>query len=176
MNLFPALQANGILPSADDTKEKLLLKSLDTLVYILLVHTYYYDPSFLRFMVRLCVQFHILSPRTINSSWPFNWILMVLVVSNLGIAVCHLIWPHSFIPEAAHGYLHGGIIIDFIGQTEPSCLRLVCNDLLIAFIQFLLLLVSQSGDQQDYNGAFGKAVVLDNSPQSNISFADLNSS
>ena len=41
--------------------------------------------------------------------------------------------------EATRGYLHGGLFIDFIGQTPVSVFRLLSFDLLILLVDFVML-------------------------------------
>lgn len=60
-------------------------------------------------------------------------------------AICMLLHIFSSLPtasEAMHGYLHGGVIIDFVGQKAPtSRLGLLLLDLVILAIQCFMLAV-----------------------------------
>ncbi len=62
-----------------------------------------------------------------------------------GNAICTLLHIFTLRPEAGEltrGYLHGGIIIDFIGQKGPtSKIHLVFMDLLVAALQCFMLAV-----------------------------------
>lgn len=62
-----------------------------------------------------------------------------------GNAICALLHLFTHRPEAGEvtrGYLHGGIIIDFIGQKGPtSKIQLVIMDLLITALQCFMLAV-----------------------------------
>ena len=52
----------------------------------------------------------------------------------------HLIFSPTAAGEATRGYLHGGLIIDFVGQTSPvSRWRLLGLDLLCLALQVLML-------------------------------------
>ena len=55
----------------------------------------------------------------------------------------HLTLEPAAAGEATRGYLHGGIIVDFIGQLSPvSKIKLVATDLLIWALQITMLAVS----------------------------------
>lgn len=62
-----------------------------------------------------------------------------IIGSNL---ICILFHAFLIRPEAGEetrGYLHGGLFIDFIGQTPVSVYRLLSFDLLIFLIDFIML-------------------------------------
>ncbi|KAL9634834.1 MAG: hypothetical protein Q9164_003849 [Protoblastenia rupestris] len=79
----------------------------------------------------------------------------------------HLIFSPTAAGEATRGYLHGGLIIDFVGQTSPtSKWRLLGLDLLCLALQVLMLgvtlekrgvqgisivMTTQQGRRQDHN-------------------------
>ena len=55
----------------------------------------------------------------------------------------HLLLEPAAAGEATRGYLHGGIIIDFIGQSSPvSKIKLVATDLLVWALQIIMLAAS----------------------------------
>ncbi|KAI2733965.1 hypothetical protein DTO013F2_10465 [Penicillium roqueforti] len=62
-----------------------------------------------------------------------------IIGSNL---ICMLLHAFLICPEAGEetrGYLHGGLFIDFIGQSPVSVYRLLSFDLLILLIDFIML-------------------------------------
>lgn len=64
--------------------------------------------------------------------------------TNLLCLVFHLFNSPPEAGEATRGYLHGSLLIDFIGQQGPtSKLRLVLLDIVILLLQFLTLAVTK---------------------------------
>ncbi len=62
--------------------------------------------------------------------------------------LAHLLWAPPRASEATRGYLHGGIIVDFIGQKAPtSRLSLLLLDLVVLGVQCLMLAVHQEAEQ-----------------------------
>src|SRR6187402_269562 len=62
--------------------------------------------------------------------------------TNIICILLHLFTARSEAGEAMRGYLHGGIIIDLIGQKGPtSKLHLVLLDILILLLQCFMLTV-----------------------------------
>lgn len=53
--------------------------------------------------------------------------------------IFHIFFIHPQAGEDTHGYLHGGLFIDFIGQTPVSILRLVLFDILIFLVDLIML-------------------------------------
>jgi hypothetical protein len=65
-----------------------------------------------------------------------------LFVTNFICIILHLFTARSSAGEAMRGYLHGGVIIDLIGQKGPtSKLHLLLLDLLVLALQCLMLAV-----------------------------------
>src|SRR5215469_6401154 len=63
-----------------------------------------------------------------------------IVGTNLVCLGCHLWFPRPAAGEAARGYLHGGLLLDFVGQLGPSSkLRLVLLDIFILLLQLIAL-------------------------------------
>jgi hypothetical protein len=61
---------------------------------------------------------------------------------NIICVLLHLLTAHSEAGEAMRGYLHGGVIIDLIGQKGPtSKLHLVVLDVLVCVLQCFMLAV-----------------------------------
>jgi len=60
----------------------------------------------------------------------------------------HLVWSLPRAGEASRGYLHGGVIVDFIGQKPPtSRLSLLLLDLIIMTVQCLMLAAHQDRER-----------------------------
>ncbi|OJD29495.1 uncharacterized protein BKCO1_790001 [Diplodia corticola] len=119
-----------------------LLRSLDILIYAEISAVYYLDCSFLRFVLRAFVQLIWLTPKPeilpeLPSNRPY---IYPISGSNLICLFCHLWFPPQSAGEATRGYLHGGLLIDWIGQQGPSSkLRLFLLDCFILALQVVML-------------------------------------
>jgi len=74
----------------------------------------------------------------------------VLVVFGPAIicVLCHIFFALPEASEAARGYLHGGVFMDFIGQEPPrSRLSLLFYDAVILALQCLMLAVHQDRER-----------------------------
>ncbi|RPB27151.1 DUF1746-domain-containing protein [Terfezia boudieri ATCC MYA-4762] len=127
------------------TKIKFLtdfIRSMDMVVYFYFAYMYFLDNSFFRFFIRCAIQLNFLTPKPINLPTPpqrrsviiglFGWTIFNLLIHILGSA------PEA--GEASGGWLHGGLIIDFIGQEGPiSKVRLAITDVTILLLQLVIL-------------------------------------
>jgi hypothetical protein len=100
--------------------------------------------SFLRFALRSMVQAVYLMPKPIE--FPEQNLPQPYIGGVLGVnIICMLFHLFSRAPEAGEatrGYLHGSLLLDFIGQHGPSSkLRLLLLDMVILLLQFLALAV-----------------------------------
>ncbi|KAH9840434.1 Fungal hypothetical protein [Teratosphaeria destructans] len=115
-----------------------LLQQIDMNVYAFLSCIYYMDCSFLRFFLRASVQFVFLTPKPSifpepKANRPF---IGGILGTNLLCLLLHAIFSAPAAGEATRGYLHGGLILDLIGQKGPSSKsHLLLLDLLIVFLQ-----------------------------------------
>ncbi|KAL2154010.1 hypothetical protein VTH82DRAFT_2686 [Thermothelomyces myriococcoides] len=121
---------------------KHLQKSLDMIVVVYICTLYYMECSLFRFILRLVPHCSSLSPK----DGPFLSVEQPSVYSIfVPSALCILLHMFSRLPEAGEatrGYLHGGVIIDFIGQKPPtSRLAFLYLDFVILGVQFLMLAV-----------------------------------
>ncbi|KAL0938954.1 DUF1746-domain-containing protein [Colletotrichum truncatum] len=122
-----------------------LLRNLDALVYAELCTLYYMECSIFRFAVRVYGQHHWLTPKPddypLTMEAPRSQVISVFVPNLL----CILLHTFAALPtagEAARGYLHGGVIVDFIGQRPPtSRLTFLAFDLVVLAVQCLMLAV-----------------------------------
>ncbi|KAF2766873.1 DUF1746-domain-containing protein [Teratosphaeria nubilosa] len=115
-----------------------LLQQVDMNVYAFLSYIYYMDCSFLRFFLRAFVQFVFLTPKPSifpepSADRPF---IGGILGTNLLCLLLHAIFSAPAAGEASRGYLHGGLVLDLIGQRGPaSKFHLLLLDLLIVFLQ-----------------------------------------
>lgn len=102
--------------------------------------------SFLRFLIRAVPHYVYLSPKPVlppplppsPPSPPPS--LALILLSNLPPLLLHIFTRPPSGSEAARGYLHGGILIDFVGQEAPaSKLKLVALDLLVLGLQVAMM-------------------------------------
>lgn len=102
--------------------------------------------------MRALTQFVILTPKPKNVRQPprnFSLVIMLLGTNILCIFL-HLFFAPSRSSEEMRGYLHGGIIIDLIGQKGPSSkLKLVVFDLLVLTLQAILFTVHLDREKLD---------------------------
>lgn len=118
-----------------------LLCSLDTLIYIELSGLYYLDCAFALFILRTLVQLFLLTERPPGLPHPpARSALGAIVGSNLLCTLLHLVNARPEAGEASHFFLHGSIIIDFVGQLGPtSKWRLFYMDMLVLVLQIVML-------------------------------------
>ncbi|KAF3004192.1 hypothetical protein E8E13_006409 [Curvularia kusanoi] len=101
-----------------------LLRELDLVVYMELLALYHLDCSFFWFAVRALAHGSLLTPvsdptmqRPPDEPRPYLPVVAGLFVVNF---VLHMLWPAPAAGEDTRGYLHGGLMIDFIGQQGPT--------------------------------------------------------
>ncbi|KAI9370726.1 hypothetical protein BJX61DRAFT_514388 [Aspergillus egyptiacus] len=118
-----------------------LLRDLDILIYCELSALYYLDCSIVLFAIRAIVQLIFFTPKAPpfdpTRNQPF---IGAIFVSNLFCMFFHNFFDQPEADETTRGYLHGGIVIDFIGQKAPvSVARLLLNDLLVMVLNMVML-------------------------------------
>ncbi|TKA83778.1 hypothetical protein B0A55_00024 [Friedmanniomyces simplex] len=119
-----------------------LLRSVDLLVYAELSTIYYVDCSFFRLLLRALVQFVFLTPKApLFPEPPANRPYVGAILgTNILCFILHAWLAAPSAGEATHGYLHGGLLIDFIGQKGPSSkMHLLLLDLLVVMLQLIHL-------------------------------------
>jgi hypothetical protein len=127
--------------SLKDLSESSILRSFDLIIHAHLVYLYfleypfpspplpcplfslltYYSNSTLRLLVRIIFQINILSPKSPLSAFASvdlslrraTW--LILASFTLGF-IPHALFAGAGAGEATQGYLHGGLVIDFVGQ------------------------------------------------------------
>lgn len=101
--------------------------------------------SFLRFLMRALAHYAFLTPKP--ESFPIAMPahpshVVSILLPNVICILCHLFMNLPTGTEASRGYLHGGVLIDFVGQTPPtSRLLLLALDACILTLQCLMLAV-----------------------------------
>ncbi|KAJ9142137.1 DUF1746-domain-containing protein [Pleurostoma richardsiae] len=122
-----------------------LMMSMDMVVFAELCALYYMDCSFFRLVLRAAAQYLYLTPKS-------EEFLMLMPANRPHVfaifgpnAICMLLHLVCALPEAgeaARGYLHGGVIIDFVGQKAPtSKLGLFLLDCFVLALQCFMLSV-----------------------------------
>ncbi|KAE8415770.1 hypothetical protein BDV36DRAFT_218564 [Aspergillus pseudocaelatus] len=118
-----------------------LLRDLDILIYCQLSALYYMDCSIILFAIRAIVQLIFFTPKAPpfdpTRNQPF---IGAIFASNVFCMIHHKFFDQPEAGEATRGYLHGGLLIDFIGQKAPvSVARLLMSDLLVLFLDLVML-------------------------------------
>ncbi|KAF4449634.1 hypothetical protein F53441_7106 [Fusarium austroafricanum] len=122
-----------------------LLKSLDTLVFAELSALYYMECSMFRFILRSVGQYLYLTPK--DESFPFLMPaspihVCLVLIPNIICILLHVFVSLPVGPDYHRGYMHGGLVIDFIGQKPPtSRVYYVLADVMILAVQCLMLTV-----------------------------------
>ncbi|KAF7157584.1 hypothetical protein CNMCM6106_003391 [Aspergillus hiratsukae] len=118
-----------------------LLRDLDILIYCELSALYYMDCSVILFAIRAIVQLIFFTPKAPpfdpTRNQPF---IGAIFVSNIFCMIFHNFFSRPEAGEATRGYLHGGLLIDFIGQKAPiSLFRLLSLDFLVLILDLVML-------------------------------------
>jgi Fungal domain of unknown function (DUF1746) len=118
-----------------------LLRSLDSLIYVQLACLYYLDNTIGLLILRSIAQVFFLTARPAGiPEPPVRSALGAIVGANILCIILHLVNPNPEAGEATGFYLHGSILIDFVGQLGPtSKWRLLGMDLLVLALQIVML-------------------------------------
>ncbi|XP_014559207.1 hypothetical protein COCVIDRAFT_35473 [Bipolaris victoriae FI3] len=124
-----------------------LLRDLDMVVYVELITLYHLDCSFFWLAFKAFIHGTLLTPipdtvtvtRPPDEPKPF----LPLLLFSFGVTfLLHLTYPAPAAGEDTRGYLHGGLMIDFIGQQGPtSKWKLGALDICILFLQLVMVSV-----------------------------------
>ncbi|CAA9965311.1 hypothetical protein CFE70_008977 [Pyrenophora teres f. teres 0-1] len=124
-----------------------LLRDLDMVVYLELITLYHLDCSFFWLAFKAFIHGTLLTPlpdtatvtRPPDEPKPF----LPLLLFSFGVNfLLHLTYPAPSAGEDTRGYLHGGLMIDFIGQQGPtSKWKLGALDVCILFLQLVMVSV-----------------------------------
>lgn len=100
----------------------------------------YSSCSIILFLLRAIIQLIFFTPKAPPFDPTRNQPYVgAIFASNIFCVVYHYFFIHPEVSEATRGYLHGGLFIDFIGQKPVPLIRLLSLDLLIMFIDFVML-------------------------------------
>ncbi|TQS35832.1 hypothetical protein Golomagni_03734 [Golovinomyces magnicellulatus] len=135
-----------------------LIANLDTLIYVELCVIYYMEQvgpiesicSLFRLILRLLNQMIFFTPKPafvppVHQPRPYIGAIFIPCIICI---LLHVFTARSESGEAMRGYLHGGIIIDLIGQKGPtSKIHLVLLDLLLLALQCFMLAVRVEEDR-----------------------------
>ncbi len=139
----PPAQQVTLTPKARKHVELLddLLRSFDALVYIELSALYHLDCTFGLLILRTLVQLFLLTARPPGfPDSPTRSALGGIIGSNILCILLHLLNKRPEAGEATRHYLHGGLLIDFVGQLGPtSKWRLFGMDMLVLVLQVVML-------------------------------------
>ncbi|KAF2217421.1 hypothetical protein CERZMDRAFT_92072 [Cercospora zeae-maydis SCOH1-5] len=121
-----------------------LLRNLDILIYAELSTIYYMDCQVTLFFLRAFIQFLFLTPKpAIFQELPDRSFLGSIIGPNLLCMLLHCLLATPTAGEATRGYMHGGLIMDFIGQKGPSGkLHLLLLDFVLLGLQIVHLSAS----------------------------------
>lgn len=118
-----------------------LLASLDSLIFIHLSALYYLDCTFAFLLLRTLAQLILLSARPPGIPHPASLSALIIIIgTNTLCILLHLINASPEAGESTRFYLHGSVLIDFVGQLGPtSKWRLVYMDVLVLALQVVML-------------------------------------
>ncbi|KAL9604844.1 MAG: hypothetical protein Q9219_000292 [cf. Caloplaca sp. 3 TL-2023] len=133
-----------------------LLRQIDIMIYCELSILYYMDCSLFSFIARALNHWFYFTPKPSLVSPVITWhrphIVMIFALNLLSIFL-HAVNTPPTAGEAVRGYLHGGLLIDFVGQKSPvSRWRLVGYDALILVLQLVMLGVAAEKKKLDATG------------------------
>lgn len=118
-----------------------LLQALDLIIFVELAIGYYLDNLTL-LLVRAFVQFAYVQHHKLPGGHETTTQIIPVIIVNAICIITHIL--HAA-PQAAnkasHGYMHGGTILDLIGERPCSKWRLIGQDLLVFGLQLLMLAV-----------------------------------
>ncbi|MCJ1393506.1 hypothetical protein MMC18_006381 [Xylographa bjoerkii] len=121
-----------------------LIRNLDIMIYCELSALYYLDCSLFRFFLRSLPQFFYFTPKPafFPSAPPNRPYIAAILFSNTINILLHTISAAPDAGEAMRGYIHGALLIDFVGELGPiSKIRMVLLDLITMVLQFVILAV-----------------------------------
>ncbi|KAF2814660.1 DUF1746-domain-containing protein [Mytilinidion resinicola] len=123
-----------------------LLRELDMLIYLQLITIYYMDCSFFWLFIRGCLHLFTLTPlpdlMVVPPREEQRAFLPLILAPYITCSLLHLTFPRPSAGEDTRGYLHGGMIIDFIGQQGPSSkFHLAALDISVMVLQVVMLSV-----------------------------------
>lgn len=119
------------------------IKSMTVIADDNLDFSFRYRCSFLRLFVRIIPHFMFITPKEGPVLLPAERPHVFAILGpNLVCILAHIISALPTAGEATRGYLHGGVIVDFVGQKPPATrLCLLFFDAMILAVQCLMLAI-----------------------------------
>ncbi|KII92577.1 hypothetical protein PLICRDRAFT_37347 [Plicaturopsis crispa FD-325 SS-3] len=112
-----------------------IISSLDTLLYQLHTLSFLLSPSVWVLIARLCVQFHLPSPRALDTKRTLRFWFGLVLFFNFGA-----LWNHATMGGADEGR---AVVLDFVGLAHaPSKAHLLALDGFIVILQWLLTTIA----------------------------------
>ncbi|POS84873.1 hypothetical protein EPUL_002686, partial [Erysiphe pulchra] len=127
-----------------------LITNLDTLIYVEFCIIYYMDCSLFRLILRALNQMIFFTPKPafIRPAPQQRPYIGAIFIPGITCILLHIFTARSEATEAMRGYLHGGVIIDLIGQKGPtSKIHLILLDILLLVLQCFMLSVRVEEDR-----------------------------
>ncbi|KAL2258444.1 hypothetical protein VTK26DRAFT_8235 [Humicola hyalothermophila] len=125
-----------------------LQRSLDMIVFVYICTLYYMECSFTRFLLRLIPHYSFLTPKDgllLPAEHPH---IYTIFVPSMLCMLAHTLFALPEAGEATRGYLHGGVLVDFVGQKPPTTkLAFLFFDVVILAAQCLMLAVHQERER-----------------------------
>ncbi|MCJ1272505.1 hypothetical protein MMC21_000291 [Puttea exsequens] len=120
-----------------------LIRNIDILIYAQLSVLYYMDCSLTKFALRAFPHWFYFTPKPSIFPPPplaHRPYIGIIFGTNALCLLLHLLTAPPVAGEATRGYLHGGMVIDFVGQASPvGRWRLLSEDLLVWALQIIIL-------------------------------------
>lgn len=136
-----------------------LIRNMDVVIYAQLSTLYYMEYAFqtsletpadrcgscslFKFLLRAVPHWFYFTPKPSNftpQSMSHRPYVGIIFATNIICMLLHLMLAPPAAGEATRGYLHGGLVIDFVGQLSPvRRWRLLGTDLLLLALQILML-------------------------------------
>lgn len=108
-----------------------------------------YRCSFFRLFLRWLPQWTYLTPKPENIIFLLpNYQVSAIIGPNLLCMLLHIVTSLPQASEASRGYLHGGVLVDFVGQKPPaSKFTLLLLDLILLGLQCFMMSVNMERDK-----------------------------
>ncbi|KAL9020979.1 MAG: hypothetical protein Q9185_001806 [Variospora sp. 1 TL-2023] len=134
-----------------------LIRQLDIMIYYQLSILYYMDCSLLTFVVRALNHWIYFTPKPHPLPPVFAWnrahVVMIFGL-NILFLCAHAISTPPTAGEAVREYLHGGLLMDFVGQKSPvSRVSLIGYDLMVLALQLVMLGITAEKKSLDAVGS-----------------------
>ncbi|KAA6416164.1 MAG: hypothetical protein FRX48_00884 [Lasallia pustulata] len=97
-----------------------LLRTLDILIYSQLSILYYMDCSLPHLLLRALPHYLLFTPRPPHTAPPpHRPYTTTILLTNILVLLLHVFSAAPAAGDAARGYLHGGLVMDIVGEAGP---------------------------------------------------------